>query len=114
MTQAKFILLSRAAETVHFTAELGTAFWSSLLARIFRTLVQAYAEASRKKCSNEGRALMLLDFEHLSRELEAITGIKPLPGKAYLENYIKAFFLPRETLDTWIVEHTVSNFSNCR
>jgi hypothetical protein len=49
---------------------------------------------------------MLLDFEHMNRELESITGIKPLPHKSFLENYIKAFYLPPENLDEWIVHHT--------
>lgn len=65
-----------------------------------------YSEAS-KKCSNEGRALMLLDFDLLCRELETITALKPLPHKNFLNNYIKAFYLPPGNLDEWIVHHTV-------
>lgn len=51
---------------------------------------------------------MLLDFELLSTELEAISTLRPLPHKAFLENYIKAFYLPQENLDEWIVHHTAS------
>jgi hypothetical protein len=37
---------------------------------------------------------MLLDFGQLSQELEMISGLKPLPQKSYVEDYIKAYYLP--------------------
>ena len=64
----------------------------------------SFAEAS-KTCSSEGRGLMLLDFKSLTNELEAITSLRPLPHHQYLENYIKAFFLPATDLEAWISAH---------
>lgn len=53
---------------------------------------------------------MLLDYESLNGGLEAITNMKPLPHKYFLENYIKAFYLPQDDLNTWIIHHTVLLF----
>lgn len=81
-----------------------TSIWSSFLLCTFRMLVIGFAEAS-KTCSSEGRGLMLLDFKSLTNELEAITSLRPLPHHQYLENYIKAFFLPATDLEAWISAH---------
>lgn len=44
--------------------------WDQILDKIFYTMVEGYANA--KRCSNEGRALMQLDFQQLLRRLERI------------------------------------------
>lgn len=50
---------------------------------------------------------MLLDFEQLTRELESMTGIRPIPYKAFVEDYIKAYYLPEDCLGDWIAKHQV-------
>lgn len=35
---------------------------------------------------------MLLDFGQLSREIEMISGLKPLPQRSFVEDYIKGWF----------------------
>ena len=77
---------------------------SSKFSLPFQNFMFRYSEASRK-CSNEGLALMRLDSESLCRDIEKITGLCPLPHRPYLENYIKAFFLPPNELDKWISYH---------
>ena len=69
-------------------------------------MVFSYSEAP--KCTPEGRALQLLDVEHLCNKLEELSGIRPLPHRPHVENYIKAFYLPNEDLSKWIVHHTVN------
>jgi len=65
-----------------------------------------YSESN--KCSNEGRALQLMDVEHLFKKLEELIGLRPFPHRLYVENYVKAFFLPSDELNQWIVRHTVN------
>ena len=45
----------------------------------FQTVVLIFRFSSAKKCSNEGRALMQLDFRQFVLKLEAISDLKPLP-----------------------------------
>uniref|UniRef100_A0A183EGW1 DUF2451 domain-containing protein n=1 Tax=Gongylonema pulchrum TaxID=637853 RepID=A0A183EGW1_9BILA len=59
-----------------------------------------------KRCSNEGRALMQLDFQQLLVKLEQIVEFSPIPHRAYVENYIKAYYLPESSMETWIQQHS--------
>ncbi|CAF0856483.1 unnamed protein product [Brachionus calyciflorus] len=71
---------------------------------IMKVLVDGYA--SVKKCSNEGRALMQLDFQQLVVKLEKLCDIRPVPDKDYVEAYIKAYYLPDSVIEKWTKEHT--------
>lgn len=66
----------------------------------------SFSEA--KKCSNGGRALMQLDFTQFLSKFEKISSLKPVPHKEYVENYVKAYYLPEIELEKWIREHKVS------
>ncbi|CAF0983402.1 unnamed protein product [Adineta steineri] len=80
--------------------------WDQILDKIFYTMVEGYASA--KRCSNEGRALMQLDFQQLLRRLErVIEDMKPLPHKEFVENYIKAYYLPEQSIDQWVRENII-------
>ncbi|CAF2549790.1 unnamed protein product [Rotaria sp. Silwood2] len=82
--------------------------WDQILDKIFYTMVEGYDYASTKQCSNEGRALMQLDFQQLLRRLERIIeDLKPLPHKEFVENYIKAYYLPEQSIDQWIRDNTM-------
>lgn len=70
---------------------------------IMKMLVDGYSQA--KKCTNEGRALMQLDFQQLIVKLEKLYDIRPIPDKDYVETYIKAYYLPEQSLEKWIKEH---------
>ncbi|KAI6223637.1 Coiled-coil domain-containing protein [Aphelenchoides fujianensis] len=96
--------LEKAKEFAHVSSEIRAVLWTQLVRCVFRALVDAYAEAS-KKCSNEGRALMLLDFQQLNHDIEAISDLKPVPHKAFVEDYVKAFYLPESCIEEWIRQH---------
>lgn len=67
----------------------------------------SFSEA--KKCSNGGRALMQLDFTQFLLKFEKISGLRPVPHREYVENYVKAYYLPETELEVWIREHKVTN-----
>lgn len=71
---------------------------------IMRMLVDGYAQA--KKCTNEGRALMQLDFQQFIVKLEKLCEIRPIPERDFVEVYIKAFYLPENSIEKWSKEHT--------
>lgn len=73
---------------------------------VMKMLVDGYA--SVKKCSNEGRALMQLDFQQLVVKLEKICELRPIPDKEFVEQYIKAFYLPDSSIEKWVKDHPVS------
>lgn len=51
---------------------------------------------------------MQLDFTQFLMKFEKISSLKPVPHKEYVENYVKAFYLPELELENFIREHTVS------
>lgn len=71
---------------------------------------------------------MQLDFQQLLRRLERViedikyvpilenikitSSSRPLPHKEFVENYIKAYYLPEQSIDQWIRENTV-RLSSC-
>uniref|UniRef100_A0A0K0DUI2 Syndetin C-terminal domain-containing protein n=1 Tax=Strongyloides stercoralis TaxID=6248 RepID=A0A0K0DUI2_STRER len=84
--------------------------WNSTISLTFRILVQGYCESS-KKCTNEGRALMQLDFQQLIFKLESENTEwnrdipKPITFKSYVDNFIKAYYLSESSLEQWISQH---------
>ncbi len=79
--------------------------------RLMRYLVDGYSQA--KKCTNEGRALMQLDFQQLLVKLDQICEFSknktPIPDKDLVELYIKAYYLPENKLESWLKEHDAYN-----
>lgn len=69
--------------------------------------VSLFSYANVKKCSNEGRALMQLDFQQFLMKLEKLTDIRPIPDKEFVETYIKAYYLTENDMECWIKEHRV-------
>ncbi|KYB26887.1 Coiled-coil domain-containing protein 132-like Protein [Tribolium castaneum] len=95
--------LEEVAHKVPVSVEVSTSLWESIAHIITHTLVQGFSEA--KKCSNGGRALMQLDFIQFLSKFEKMAGLRPVPHREYVENYIKAFYLPESELEKWIKEH---------
>ncbi|CDQ94046.1 unnamed protein product, partial [Oncorhynchus mykiss] len=58
-----------------------------------------------KKCSNEGRALMQLDFQQFLMKLEKLTDMRPIPDKDFVETYIKAYYLTENDMEQFIKNH---------
>ncbi|XP_062608119.1 syndetin-like isoform X1 [Saccostrea cucullata] len=77
--------------------------WEHCVRLANRTFVEGYSNA--KKCSNEGRALMQLDYQQFLMKLDAIIDLKPIPEKDFVESYIKAYYLPEDQLDSWLQDH---------
>ncbi|KAK6015831.1 hypothetical protein OSTOST_18696 [Ostertagia ostertagi] len=96
--------LERATESIHLSEAGRALLWDRTIYYAFKALVQGYCEGG--KCSTEGRALMQLDFQHLLLKLEPICGLRPVPHTAFVEGYIKAFYLPENGLEEWISKHT--------
>ncbi|KAK2096321.1 Syndetin [Saguinus oedipus] len=72
----------------------------------------SFLYASVKKCSNEGRALMQLDFQQFLMKLEKLTDIRPIPDKEFVETYIKAYYLTENDMERWIKEHRSTKFGS--
>ncbi|KAK7500494.1 hypothetical protein BaRGS_00008401 [Batillaria attramentaria] len=83
--------------------EVTDVVWEHCVRLANRTIVEGYASA--KKCSNEGRALMQLDFQQFLTNLDQIIVLKPIPERELVEAYIKAYYLPESQLEAWIQEH---------
>lgn len=47
---------------------------------------------------------MQLDFAHFVSILELLSGLKFATHHRYVDNYIKAYYLPKDLLETWIYE----------
>uniref|UniRef100_A0A8C2ZJP3 VPS50 subunit of EARP/GARPII complex n=1 Tax=Cyclopterus lumpus TaxID=8103 RepID=A0A8C2ZJP3_CYCLU len=77
--------------------------WEHCIRLANRTLVEGYANV--KKCSNEGRALMQLDFQQFLMKLEKLTDLRPIPDKEFVETYIKAYYLTENDMEQFIKNH---------
>ena len=58
-----------------------------------------------KKCTDEGRMLMSVDFSSLIRNLERVTRVSPIPNSKYVEEFIGCFFTPENSLLDWVQVH---------
>ncbi|XP_054168215.1 syndetin-like [Oppia nitens] len=74
--------------------------WDQILRLSNRTFVEGFSQS--KKCSNEGRALMQLDFQQFLTKVDSLTTIKPIPERELVEEFIKAFYLTESALIEWI------------
>ncbi|KAM9415893.1 syndetin isoform 2-T2 [Salvelinus alpinus] len=77
--------------------------WEHCIRLANRTLVEGYGNV--KKCSNEGRALMQLDFQQFLMKLEKLTDMRPIPDKDFVETYIKAYYLTENDMEQFIKNH---------
>eukprot|EP00051_Salpingoeca_urceolata_P010868 m.133496 g.133496 ORF g.133496 m.133496 type:complete len:999 (-) comp16888_c2_seq1:220-3216(-) len=72
--------------------------WSEVLLQVNLALLDGFALA--KKCTNEGRALMQLDYQQYLSKLSKITTVRP--SKDIVENYIKAFYIGEADFEEWV------------
>lgn len=77
--------------------------WKQLITHSIDTLVDAYC--TRKEFSDGGRAQMQLDFASLQEQLVSLTKIKPIPHRAFMDLYIKSYYVPENEFDKWFNEH---------
>lgn len=98
---------------VNVPPEVMHALWENIAHIVTHTLVEGFSDA--KKCSIPGRGLMQLDFAQFLLKFEKISGMRPVPHRSYVENYVNAFYLPKDDLEKWIrdgsdysIKHLVS------
>ncbi|XP_033950053.1 syndetin-like [Pseudochaenichthys georgianus] len=85
---------------VRIPLPVSNVLWEHCIRLANRTLVEGYANV--KKCSNEGRALMQLDFQQFLMKLEKLTDLRPIPDKEFVETYIKAYYLTENDMEQFI------------
>ncbi|XP_006991265.1 syndetin [Peromyscus maniculatus bairdii] len=95
--------LNEVSKRVRIPLPVSNILWEHCIRLANRTIVEGYANV--KKCSNEGRALMQLDFQQFLMKLEKLTDIRPIPDKEFVETYIKAYYLTENDMERWIREH---------
>uniref|UniRef100_A0A8D0Q0A3 VPS50 subunit of EARP/GARPII complex n=1 Tax=Sus scrofa TaxID=9823 RepID=A0A8D0Q0A3_PIG len=95
--------LNEVSKKVRIPLPVSNILWEHCIRLANRTIVEGYANV--KKCSNEGRALMQLDFQQFLMKLEKLTDIRPIPDKEFVETYIKAYYLTENDMERWIKEH---------
>ena len=77
--------------------------WGHIIHEINHTFVEGFASA--KKCSNEGRALMQLDFQQFILQIEKLVSIRPIPEREFVDTYIKAFYMSEADIESWLRDH---------
>uniref|UniRef100_A0A3P8W5M3 VPS50 subunit of EARP/GARPII complex n=1 Tax=Cynoglossus semilaevis TaxID=244447 RepID=A0A3P8W5M3_CYNSE len=95
--------LSDVSRYVRIPLPVSNVLWEHCIRLANRTLVEGYANV--KKCSNEGRALMQLDFQQFLMKLEKLTDLRPIPDKEFVETYIKAYYLTENDMEQFIKNH---------
>ncbi|XP_053688173.1 syndetin [Sabethes cyaneus] len=78
------------------------ALWDCFAHVLTHLLVEGFSSA--KKCTPGGRALMQLDYTHFISILEIISAGKYPEHRAYVEQYIKAYYQPKDVLEEWLKE----------
>ena len=96
----KFDLLSG---TVPVEFEVRTYIWKLAFKSAAHLFVEGFSTA--KKCTNEGRALMQLDYRQFVLKMEKLTDIRPIPYQDFVTTYIKAFYIPESELEGWVEAH---------
>ncbi|KAL0961892.1 hypothetical protein UPYG_G00333020 [Umbra pygmaea] len=95
--------MSDVSRQVRIPLAVSNVLWEHSIRLANRTLVEGYANV--KKCSNEGRALMQLDFQQFLMKLEKLTDLRPIPDKEFVETYIKAYYLTENDMEQFIKNH---------
>jgi len=89
--------------------------WREAVSHVMRSLVDAYARL--RKCTTEGRASMSLDLNVLRNQATKLapSHLKQLPLWEFVNDFVKAFYLPEDDLCKWVAEHpgyTLAQYRN--
>ncbi|ELU05654.1 hypothetical protein CAPTEDRAFT_184136 [Capitella teleta] len=95
--------LSQLSKKVPVPKAVNHVIWEHCIRLANHAFVNGYANA--KKCTNEGRALMQLDFQQFLIKLEKLTDLRPIPYREFVDSYVKAYYFPEAQLETWIRDH---------
>ena len=95
--------LSKLSFDIPISAGLIEKLWETASLVCSHIFVEGFSSA--KKCTNEGRALMQLDYRQFAIKLEKLSNQKPVPHQQFVSNYIKAYYIPETELAQWVEQH---------
>ncbi|XP_015370736.1 PREDICTED: syndetin-like [Diuraphis noxia] len=101
--RAFFKTLKTSTSNIYLNEQVLNSIWEAIAVLVSSVFIEGFSLA--KKCSNAGRALMQLDFTQFLSQINSICPLNPLPHKELIEVYIKAYYLPETSLETWIRDH---------
>lgn len=102
--QVYALRLENISTKVSLNVEVLNSVWAMVSKFIVHLLVEGFSNAT--KCTNGGRGLMQLDYRQLFVKLEKISGLKPVPYQEYVDSYVKAYYLPRNGLEEFVLKRT--------
>ena len=88
---------------VPIESDVKNKIWSIAFQSAAYLFVEGFSNA--KKCTNEGRALMQLDYRQFVLKTEKLTDMRPIPCQDFVTTYIKAFYIPESELEVWVGAH---------
>jgi VanZ family protein len=82
--------------------------WRAILSTVIEAVLLGFSEV--KNCTLQGRSVMSMDLHALVNGLELIHHVSGTfsSARAYINNYIKAFFLGNDDLVDWVSQHKVN------
>ena len=87
--------------------------WTGLIKKLMHRLVDGICRIER--FTQEGLALMNLDFQVLEQELKQLTTIRPIPETEFSNGFVKAFYFSTEDdVLAWVKEHKEYSAEHCR
>lgn len=95
--------LSEISKIIQIPKEAYDLLWEQCIKLANRTFVEGFSQA--KKCTNEGRALMQLDYQQFLSKVEKLTDLRPVPEREIVEGYVKAYYLSESAIEEWIRSH---------
>lgn len=88
---------------LHLGMDITRRMWRHVMAHANHAFVDGYAAV--KKCTNEGRGMMMVDFQVFTNKSKVLANTKAL-DTAYTEEYLRAFYLQEEAdIEQWIRDH---------
>lgn len=87
-------------DNMYIPSEAKVLIWTEVAQCIMGTLLEGFSRID--KCSTEGRSLMSMDLQAIQVGLDEILRVRPARGRAYVENYIKAFYYGQVDVMSWV------------
>lgn len=102
--QVFLMRLSEVAKQIPIPKAATEILWEHCIRISNRIFLDGFSQA--KRCTNEGRALMQLDYQQFVSKAEKLTDVRPLPDRDLVEGYIKAYYLNERSLQDWILHYS--------
>ncbi|XP_050526008.1 syndetin [Daktulosphaira vitifoliae] len=101
--RAFFKSFKTSTSNIFINEHILNSFWESIGVLVSFVFIEGFSLP--KKCSNAGRALMQLDYTQFMSQIKLICPISPMPYSNLIEVYIKAYYLPETSLESWTRDH---------